>query len=95
MQPLLSRHKGQWQEWSGQLYAELARVDLAELRRYAEVGIDLRQGNGAVTAWVDVGQGQVLGAVADVALAQVGVTLGADLQALALQSVQGRLGGRV
>ena len=95
LQPLLSRHPGQWQAWSGQLYAELARVDLAELRRYAELGIDLRQGNGAVTAWVDVAHGQVQGALADVALAQVGVTLGAGLQALELQSVQGRLGGRL
>lgn len=94
MQPLLSRHQGAWQTWDGQLYAELARVDLAELRRYAGLGIDLRQGNGAVTAWVDVRKGQVQGAQADVALAQVGMTLGAGLQALELQSVQGRLGGR-
>ena len=94
MQPLLSRHQGAWPTWDGQLYAELARVDLAELRRYADLGIDLRQGNGAVTAWVDVRKGQVQGAQADVALAQVGMTLGAGLQALELESVQGRLGGR-
>jgi len=94
-QPLLTRHKGQWQDWNGQLYAALARVDLSELRRYADVGVDLRQGNGAVTAWVDVSQGEVVGAVADVALAAVNVTLGPDLQALALQSVRGRLGGRL
>ena len=94
-QPLLSRSKSNWQEWTGQLYAELARVDLSELRRYADVGVDLHQGNGAVTAWVDVSQGQVVGAVADVALAELNVTLGADLQALALQSVRGRLGAKV
>ena len=94
-QPLLSRHKGQWQDWNGQLYAALARVDLSELRRYADVGVDLRQGNGAVTAWVDISQGEVVGAVADVALAAVNVTLGPDLQALALQSVRGRLAGRL
>ena len=94
-QPLLSRSKSNWQEWTGQLYAELARVDLSELRRYADVGVDLHQGNGAVTAWVDVSQGQVVSAVADVALAELNVTLGADLQALALQSVRGRLGAKV
>lgn len=94
-QPLLSRHKSQWQDWEGQLYAALVRVDLSELRRYADVGVDLRQGNGAVTAWVDVSRGQVVGAVADVALAQVSVTLGTGLQALELQSVRGRLGGRI
>jgi uncharacterized protein (TIGR02099 family) len=94
-QPLLSGSNGQWQDWEGQLYATLPRVDLSELRRYAEVGIDLQQGNGALSAWVDVSQGQVVGATADVALAQVSVTLGSDLKTLALQSVRGRLGGRV
>jgi uncharacterized protein (TIGR02099 family) len=59
------------------------------------VGIDLRQGNGAVTAWVDVSRGRVVGGVADVALAEVSVTLGTGLQALELQSVRGRLGGRI
>lgn len=94
-QPLLSHHKGRWQEWDGQLYADFARVDLSELRRYADVGIDLHQGRGALRAWVDVSRGQVTGALADVALAEVSVTLGSGLQALELQSVQGRLGGRV
>ncbi|MDO8252047.1 MAG: YhdP family protein [Rhodoferax sp.] len=93
-QPLLSRQRGRWQDWDGQLYAALPQVDLSELRRYADVGVDLRQGNGAVTAWVDVSQGQLVGALADVALAEVDVTLDTGLQPLELQSVRGRLGGR-
>ena len=94
-QPLLSRSKGRWQDWEGQLYAEFARVDLSELRRYAEIGIDLRQGNGALTAWVDITRGELTGAAADVALGEVSMTLGKDLQALELQSVRGRLAGKV
>ncbi len=94
-QPLLSLHKGQWRDWKGQLYAELGRVDLAELRRYAPIGVDLQQGNGALTTWVDVSQGQIVGALADVALGEVRVTLGKDLQALDLLAVRGRLGGKV
>ncbi len=94
-QPLLSLHKGQWRDWKGQLYAELGRVDLSELRRYAPLGVDLHQGNGALTAWVDVVRGQLLGAVADVALGEVSVTLGKDLLALDLRQVRGRLGGKV
>ena len=94
-QPLLSRSKGRWQDWEGQLYAEFSRVDLSELRRYAGLGIDLRQGNGALTAWVDITRGELMGAVADVALGEVSVTLGKDLQALELQSVRGRLAGKV
>ncbi len=94
-QPLLSLHKGQWRDWKGQLYAELARVDLSELRRYAPIGVDLHQGNGALTVWVDVSRGQVLAALADVALGEVSVTLGKDLQALDLLAVRGRLGGKL
>ena len=93
-QPLLSRKNGRWQDWEGQLYAAFTRVDLSELRRYAEVGVDLRQGNGALTAWVDVSHGAMVGAVADVALGEVSVVLGSGLQALDLQSVRGRLGGK-
>ncbi len=93
-QPLLSRSKGRWQDWEGQLYAEFSRVDLSELRRYAGLGIDLRQGNGALTAWVDITRGELMGAAADVALGEVSVTLGKDLQALELQSVRGRLAGK-
>jgi uncharacterized protein (TIGR02099 family) len=94
-QPLLSRSKGRWQDWEGQLYAEFARVDLSELRRYAEIGIDLRRGNGALTAWFDITRGELMGAAADVALGEVSMTLGKDLQALELQSVRGRLAGKL
>jgi uncharacterized protein (TIGR02099 family) len=83
-QPLLSGGSGQWQDWEGQLHAAFARVDLSELRRYADIGIDLHQGNGAVNTWIDVSQGRVVGATADIAL-----------KTLELQSVRGRLGGRV
>ena len=94
-QPLLSLHKGQWGDWKGQLYAELGRVDLSELRRYAPLGVDLHQGNGALTAWVDVSRGQFVAAQADVALGEVSVTLGKDLKALDLLAVRGRLGGKL
>ena len=94
LQPRLSSQQGRWQDWEGQLYAAFERADLSELRRYANLGFDLRQGNGALRAWIDVSKGQVTQAVADVALSEVSVVLAADLQPLALQRIQGRLGGR-
>jgi uncharacterized protein (TIGR02099 family) len=93
-QPLLSRKKSQWQDWSGDLYAGFDRVDLSELRRYADLGVDLKEGSGAVRAWANVARGQLVGGTADVALAEVDVTLGKDLQALVLESVKGRLGAQ-
>ncbi|WP_210543392.1 YhdP family protein [Rhodoferax sp. PAMC 29310] len=93
-QPLLSRQKSQWQDWSGDLYTGFNRIDLSELRRYADLGVDLKQGRGAVRAWANVARGRLVGGTADVALAEVDVTLGKDLKALALDLVKGRLGAQ-
>jgi uncharacterized protein (TIGR02099 family) len=95
LQPLLSRQAGVWQDWEGQLFTAFDQVNLQELHRYVDLGVDVRQGLGALRAWVDVKRGQVTGATADVALNQVDMTLAADLLPLQLQLVQGRLGGRV
>lgn len=93
-QPLLSTQSGRWQQWTGQAYADLAAVDLSQLRRYADIGVDIAQGHGRVRAWADVRHGQVVGGTADVVLADVRATLGSHLQPLALQSLSGRLGGK-
>ena len=94
-QPLLSRHGGQWRHWDGQVYADFARVDVSQLRRYADLGIDIGGGSGALRGWADVRQGRATGGTADVALAGVEAVLGPQLAPLALQSVAGRLGGRL
>ncbi|MDI1245092.1 MAG: TIGR02099 family protein, partial [Rhodoferax sp.] len=94
LQPLLSRQSGRWQDWDGQLYAAFERADLSELRRYMPLGADLSQGRGALRAWLDVAQGRVTEVAADVALTEVQVALGEDLQTLAVRRVLGRLGGQ-
>ncbi len=94
-QPLLSLRNGRWRDWTGQLYGAFERVDVARLRSYADLGFEVAQGRGALRAWVDVGRGEVTGATADLALADVNTTLGARLAPLELQSVAGRLEGRI
>jgi uncharacterized protein (TIGR02099 family) len=94
-QPLLSTRNGRWQDWDGQLYGELPRVDVSQVRRYVDLAIDVAQGTGSLRAWVDVAKGRLLGGTADLALDEVTVTLDPSLQPLALQSVQGRVGGRL
>ncbi|QDL35974.1 YhdP family protein [Rhodoferax sediminis] len=95
-QPLLARHSGQWQQWVGQVYADFARVDLAQLHSYADLpDLTVERGNGAVRAWADVSHGRFTGGTFDVALAEVAATLGPQLQPLVLQSVVGRFGGRL
>ena len=95
VQPLLARNNGQWQDWDGQLFAAFGRLDLSELRRFADLGFDLQQGRGALRAWGEVTQGKLTGVTADLALSQLSVRLGTDLQLLSLQKVQGRLDGRL
>ncbi len=92
--PLLRARDGNWKHWSGQVFADFARVDVSRLRHHADVGIDVAQGRGALRAWADVQRGQIVGGTADLALADVNTTLSPELQALVLPNVQGRLGGR-
>ncbi|MBG9388854.1 YhdP family protein [Caenimonas aquaedulcis] len=93
-QPLLTTHRGRWQDWVGQVYADFSRVDVSQLRRYANLGIEISEGHGAVRAWADVSRGQLTGAAADLVLADVSTTLGRSLTPLALRSLSGRLGGK-
>ena len=93
--PLLQGQGSHWQTWSGQLYAHFSRVDVSRLRQHADVaGVDVARGHGALRAWADVQRGQIVGGVADLALADVSATLGPELAPLALASIEGRLGGR-
>ncbi|HSH89717.1 MAG TPA: YhdP family protein, partial [Ramlibacter sp.] len=93
-QPLLSRRHGQWQEWEGQLHGDFSRVDVSQLRQYANLGVEVTQGYGAVRAWADIARGQLAGGVADLVLANVNTRLGPQLTPLALESISGRLGGK-
>ena len=96
-QPLLSTREGDFTDWSGQIYGEFARANLARITPYADLqklGISLASGNGALRAWADVKDGQLTGGLADVALQGVEARLGSKLEALAFESVSGRIGGR-
>jgi len=93
--PLLGAGDGNWKRWNGQVFADFARVDVSQLHRHVQIdGVEVARGHGALRAWADFQRGELMGGAADLALADVNATLGRELQALALPSVQGRLGGR-
>ncbi len=97
--PLLDLHQrsaGQapWHNWSGELYADLPRADLARLRGHADLsewGVDLRTGQGGLRLWADVVGGRIGGVTADLALQSVQTRLGPQLPVLAIDELQGRL----
>lgn len=91
--PLLRSGAGQWRDWQGELHADFARVDVQHLKRYVDLNFDVARGYGAVRAWAGLGQGKITQATADVALANVQVTLGPKLQPLVMPVLSGRLAG--
>lgn len=93
-QPLLSRNTGNWRDWDGQIFTNFDQVDVSRLRQYADLGLDVDQGNGALRAWADLRRGQLAGATADLALSAVSARLGAQAEPLTLHSITGRLGGK-
>ena len=97
-QSMFSRHPGRWRAWEGQIFADFARADVSRLRQYIDLksdwGVDLQAGSGALRLWVDVNNGRVASATADLALAEVSASFGKDLAPLALASLAGRIGWR-
>ncbi|MDB5741981.1 MAG: hypothetical protein JWR68_296, partial [Polaromonas sp.] len=93
-QRLLSGHAGDFASWTGQLYADFARVDVSHVRHYASLdslGLALNRGQGALRAWADVSKGKLTAGVADVALQNVDIRLGANLEPLGLEVLTGRI----
>jgi len=80
--------------WTGRVYAELGYTDLAGWRPWVDYPVDVSSGQGALRLWATFGDGKLVDATADLALAGVTARLAADLPTLALASVAGRVQGR-
>lgn len=83
-----------WQDWSGQLYADLPLADVSHLQRHIDLsgwGVDVSGGRGALRLWADMEQGRIAGVTADLALQAVQARLGPQLPPLTMDELQGRL----
>ncbi len=89
--PLFTRHPGDWRGWEGQLHANLPRVDVRELKKYADLGVDVEQGRGSLRGWIALDKGQVVDATADMGLADVNIRLRQDLAPLMMNKLSGRV----
>lgn len=92
-EPLLSTGQVHWQDWSGEVHGDFARVDVSQLRRYSSFGVEIGAGHGQVRAWADIVRGQVAGGAADVVLADVRTRLAARLAPLEFAQLSGRIAG--
>jgi len=82
---------GDWQRWQGSLYAEMPAIDLTPMQPYLATFWAPTQGVGALRAWVDVRQGRVLAATADLQLRDVSLRLAPELGPLTLAQIGGRI----
>lgn len=90
-QPFLSMNNGRWREWSGQAHAAFSQIDVSQLKKVADLGVDLHQGRGALRAWVDVRRARVTSATVDLSMADVALRLNPELAALELATLSGRI----
>ncbi|MEP7303107.1 MAG: YhdP family protein, partial [Caldimonas sp.] len=88
-QPLFAR-AGDWRRWSGEMFAELPRADVRELRRYLTLPFELSEGDGALRGWFEVRDGQPEGATVDVSLRSVRLRLDKSVEPLEFEQVEGR-----
>ncbi|MBP9148368.1 MAG: TIGR02099 family protein [Rhodoferax sp.] len=91
LQELLTRRNGHWQRWQGQVFADFPQIDASQLQHYLPMGVDLRQGRGAMRTWLDVNQGQVSSATVDLAMTELAVALGPKLPEIDLSQLTGRI----
>jgi len=77
--------------WNGQLFADLPRADLRELRRHIDLPFELSEGDGALRAWIDVKNGLPQGATVDMGLRAVKLRLAPKAEELDLERIEGRL----
>ena len=79
---------------SGRVFLQLGHTDLAAWRPWVDYPFAVRQGQGALRVWATLEKGALEEATADVALADVNLSLADELSPLELASVQGRVHGR-
>jgi uncharacterized protein (TIGR02099 family) len=85
------RRPAQFKHWSGELYAELPRADLHQLRRHVDLPFQLSEGDGAVRAWGQIKDGEPVAATLDLALRAVRLKLQEAGPELDLDHIEGRL----
>ena len=88
---LLSTHPGRVKDWSGQVHVEFPDVDLSQLGPHLPWKVNATQGQGALRMWVDLNQGKVKQATADLVLENAKAQLSPELQALSFKNIAGRV----
>lgn len=82
-------------DWRGEAYISLDHADLAVWRAWVDYPLELPQGSGGLRLWLDVDEGRLQAATADLALREVHLRLRPELPMLELAQLSGRLALRL
>lgn len=85
------RDPGDWRQWVGVVQAEWPRVDVSHLRRHVDLPFDLLEGRGRLATRIEVAQGSLTGATADLLLEAVTLRVARGLPPVALRRIAGQL----
>ncbi|MDB5805422.1 MAG: hypothetical protein JWN73_2744 [Betaproteobacteria bacterium] len=91
---LHGRSLNELRAWEGEVYTDLAYIDLAAWRAWLDYPADVQAGAGGVRAWAGFRGDRLDHFTADVSLTKAAVRLRADLPVLELARVSGRLSAR-
>ncbi|WP_293994795.1 YhdP family protein [Sphaerotilus sp.] len=85
------QHPGDWRQWEGAVQADWPLVDVSQLRRHVDLPFDLLEGRGRLATRIDVAQGRLSGATADLQLQAVTLRVAKGLPPVALRRIAGQL----
>ena len=87
----LWREPADWGRWTGNVQADVAEVDVSQLRQYVDLGknVSLREGLGKLHVQAQYDEGLRNGMTFRLGLQAVDITLGKDLPPLALKGLEG------
>lgn len=85
------RHPGDWRQWAGVVQADWPMVDVSRLRRHVDLPFDLLEGRGRLATRIEVAQGRLTGATADLQLQAVTLRVARGLPPVALRRIAGQL----
>ncbi|MFZ6744052.1 YhdP family protein [Undibacterium sp. JH2W] len=89
--PVFAKKISDFSLWTGDLYTDLHRTDLAALKTYIDYPADVKKAYGSVRAWLHLDKGRLADLTADLSLADVRGKFRADLPELDMALVSGRL----
>lgn len=81
----------QWQHWTGSMVLDLPHVDVQTLQRHVSVPVEVRGGQGAVRAALNLREGRLAGGSLQLAVQGVDVRLASELAPLSFRRLTGRL----